>query len=197
MKSIATRAMDALSKIRNAMIFVFPPPSVMELGNAKGFGFQLMDRGNIGHAELLKARNQLLGMAATDPRLTAVRPNGMEDVPEYRIEVDWERAGVLGLPITSIHNTISAASGGAYVNDFIHGGRVKRVYVQADAPFRMLPTDLERLYVRNRDGNMVPFSSFASGRWTYGSPRLERYNGFPSMNIWSEAAPGRSSGEAM
>ncbi len=145
----------------------------------------------------MQARNQLLGMAAEDPRLANVRPNGMEDVPEYRIDVDWDKAGAQGLPITSIHNTISAAFGSAYVNDFIQGGRVKRVYVQADAPFRMLPKDLEKLYVRNKAGKMVPFASFASGRWTSGPPRLERFNGFPSMNIWGEARPGRSSGEAM
>jgi len=118
-------------------------------------------------------------------------------VPEYRIDVDWERAGALGVPITSIHNTISAAFGSAYVNDFIQGGRVKRVYAQADAPYRMLPNDLERLYVRNNTGKMVPFSSFASGHWSSGSPRLERYNGFPSINIQGESAPRRSSGEAM
>jgi hydrophobe/amphiphile efflux-1 (HAE1) family protein len=196
-KAIAARATGALMRLRNSIVFVFPPPPVIELGNARGFDFQLMDRGNLGHATLMEARNQLLGMASQDQRLVAVRPNGMEDVPEYRIDVDWERAGSLGLPISSIHNTISAAFGGAYVNDFIQGGRVKRVYVQADAPYRMLPKDLEKLYVRNSSGKMVPFSSFASGHWTYGSPRLERFNGFPAMNIWGEAAPGRSSGEAM
>ena len=164
---------------------------------AKGFDFQLLDRGGLGHADLMAARNQLLGMAAQDPVLTKVRPNGLEDVPEYRIDVDWEKAGALGVPITSIHNTISAAFGSAYVNDFIQGGRVKRVYAQADAPYRMLPKDLEKLYVRNTAGKMVPFSSFASGHWTSGSPKLERFNGFPSMNIQGEAAPGRSSGEAM
>ena len=121
----------------------------------------------------------------------------MEDVPEYRIDVDWDKAGALGVPITSIHNTISAAFGSAYVNDFIQGGRVKRVFVQADAPYRMLPKDLKKLYVRNKAGKMVPFSSFASGRWTLGSPKLERFNAFPSINIWGEPAPGRSSGEAM
>lgn len=126
-----------------------------------------------------------------------VRPNGMEDVPEYRIDVDWDRAGALGVPINSIHNTIAAAFGSAYVNDFIQAGRVKRVFVQADAPYRMLPKDLKKLYVRNSVGKMVPFSSFASGRWTLGSPKLERYNAFPSINIWGEPAPGRSSGEAM
>ena len=195
--AVAGRAMGAFSKIRNAMVFAFAPPAVVELGKAKGFDFQLLDRGGLGHADLMAARNQLLGMAAKDPVLTKVRPNGLEDVPEYRIDVDWEKAGALGVPITSIHNTISAAFGSAYVNDFIQGGRVKRVYVQADAPYRMLPRDLEKLYVRNNAGKMVPFSSFASGHWTSGSPKLERFNGFPSLNIWGEAAPGRSSGEAM
>jgi hydrophobe/amphiphile efflux-1 (HAE1) family protein len=196
-KAIARRAMFALSRIRNALIFVFPPPAVVELGMAKGFDFQLLDRSGLGHQALMAAQYQLLGIAAKDPTLTAVRPNSMEDVPEYRVDVDWEKAGALGVPITSIHNTISAAFGSAYANDFIQGGRVKRVYVQADAPYRMLPKDLEKLYVRNKAGKMVPFSSFASGRWTSGSPRLARFNGFPSINIWGEASPGRSSGEAM
>jgi hydrophobe/amphiphile efflux-1 (HAE1) family protein len=196
-KAVAGRAMAVLSKIRKALVFVFPPPPVIELGNARGFDFQLLDRGGLGHGPLMAARNQLLGLAARDRRLTAVRPNGMEDVPEYRIDVDWEKAGALGVPITSIHHNISAAFGSAYVNDFIQGGRVKRVFVQADAPYRMLPKDLEKIYVRNTAGKMVPFSSFASGRWSVGSPRLERYNGFPSLNIWGEPAPGWSTGEAM
>jgi len=196
-KAIAGRAMAAFSKIRNAMVFSFPPPSVMELGNARGLDFQLQDRGGLGHEALMAARNQLLGMAAQDQRLTAVRPNGMEDVPEYRIDVDWEKAGALGVPITSIHNTLAAAFGSAYVNDFIQGGRVKRVYVQADAPYRMAPEDLEKLYVRNTAGKMVPYSSTAFGRWTSASPRLERFNAFPSLNIWAEPAPGKSSGDAM
>jgi len=196
-KAIAGRAMAEFSKIRGAMVFAFPPPAIVELGNAIGFDFQLIDRGGVGHDALMNARNQLLDMAAQDPRLVKVRPNGMDDVPEYRIDVDWEKAGALGLPITSIHNTISAAFGSAYVNDFIQSGRVKRVYVQADAPYRMLPKDLKKLYVRNAAGKMVPFPSFASSHWTSGSPRLERFNGFPSLNIWGEPAPGRSSGEAM
>jgi HAE1 family hydrophobic/amphiphilic exporter-1 len=195
--AVAGRAMGAFSKIRNAMVFAFAPPAVLELGMAKGFDFQLLDRGGMGHAKLMAARNQLLGMAAQEPALTKVRPNGLEDVPEYRVDVDWEKAGALGVPITAIHNTISAAFGSAYVNDFIQGGRVKRVYAQADAPYRMLPSDLERLYVRNNMGKMVPFASFASGHWSSGSPKLERFNGFPSMNIVGESAPGRSSGEAM
>jgi HAE1 family hydrophobic/amphiphilic exporter-1 len=196
-KAIAERATKAFSQIRNAMVFAFPPPPVIELGMATGFDFQLLDRGGLGHEKLMAARNQLLGMASKDKRLTKVRPNGMEDVPQYHIDVDWGKAGALGVPIASIHNTISDAFGSAYVNNFIQGGRVKRVYAQADAPYRMLPKDIERLYVRNTTGKMVPFSSFASGKWTSGSPRLERFNGFPSMSIWGEPAPGRSSGEAM
>ncbi|HOP46217.1 MAG TPA: efflux RND transporter permease subunit [Desulfobacteraceae bacterium] len=196
-KAIAGRAMQAFSRIRNAMVFVFPPPAVVELGTAQGVDFQLVDRGGLGHTALMNARNQLLGMASQDSRLVNVRPNGMEDVPQFRINVDWEKSGTLKLPISSIHNAISAAFGGAYVNDFIQAERVKRVYVQADAPFRMLPDDLDRIYVRNTTGMMVPFSSFASTSWETGSPRLERFNGFPSLNIWGEAAPGHSSGEAM
>ena len=196
-KAVSGRAMLAFSKYRNALAFAFAPPAVMELGNARGVDFQLLDRGGLGHDALMNARNQLLGLIATDPRLANVRPNGMEDVPEYRIDVDWEKAGALGVPITGIHDTIGAAFGSAYVTDFILAGRVKRVYAQADAPYRMLPSDLEKLYVRNPNGNMVPFTSFATTRWSSGSPRLERFNGLPSLNIWGEPAPGRSSGEAM
>ncbi len=195
--ALVGRAMARFSRIRNARVFAFPPPAVVELGQAGGFDFQLQDRGGVGHDALTAARNQLLGMAAKDPRLIRVRPNGLEDVPQYRIDVDWEKAGTLGVPIHSIHNTISAAFGSAYVNDFIQGGRVKRVYVQADAAHRMLPSDIERLYVRNAAGTMTPFSSLATGRWSYGSPRLERFNAFPSMNIWGSSPPGKSSGEAM
>jgi HAE1 family hydrophobic/amphiphilic exporter-1 len=197
-KAVAGRAMGAFSRIRNAMVFVFPPPAVVELGIARGVDFQLLDRGGLGHDALMAARNQFLGMAMQDTnRLVNVRPNGMEDVPQYRVDVDWEKAGALGLPITSVHDTISAAFGSAYVNDFVLGGRVKRVYAQADAPYRMLPSDLEKLYVRNSAGSMVPFATFASSHWTTGSPRLERFNGFPSLNILGEPAAGKSSGEAM
>ena len=196
-KAVAGRAMAAFAQIRNAMVFAFPPPAVIELGQGTGFDFQLLDRGGLGHAGLMAARNQLLGMVAQDKRLVRVRPNGLEDVPQYQIDVDWQKAGALGLPISSIHNTTAAAFGSAYVNDFIQAGRVKRVYAQADAPYRMLPKDLEKLYVRNTEGKMVPFASFASGHWTSGSPKLERFNGFPSLNIWGEPAPRWSSGEAM
>jgi len=196
-KAIAGRAMGAFSQIRDAMAFAFPPPPVIELGIATGFDFQLLDRGGLGHEKLMAARNQLLGMASKDTRLKSVRPNGLEDVPEYRVDVDWEKAGALGVPISSIHNTLSGAFGSSYVNNFIQAGRVKRVFIQADAPYRMLPKDIEKLYVRNTNGKMVPFSSFASAHWTSGSPRLERFNGFPSRNIQGEPAPGKSSGEAM
>jgi hydrophobe/amphiphile efflux-1 (HAE1) family protein len=196
-KAIAGRAMGALSRLRGAMVYVFPPPSVVELGTAVGFDLQLLDRGGMGHADLTAARNQLLGMAAQDPRLVRVRPNGQEDVPEYHVDVDWEKAGALGVPVPAIHNTLATAFGSAYVNNFIQGGRVKRVYVQADAPYRMLPSDLEKFYVRNTEGKMVPFSSFAAGHWTSGSPKLDRYNGFSSMEILGEPAQGMSSGEAM
>jgi HAE1 family hydrophobic/amphiphilic exporter-1 len=195
--AIVGRSMRFFSQIKGAMVFAFPPPAVIELGRAGGFDFELQDRGGLGHHKLMAARNQLLGMAAQDPRLIRVRPNGLNDVPEYYIDVDWSKAGAQGVPISAIHNTISAAFGSAYVNDFIQAGRVKRVYIQADARDRMLPTDLDKLYVRNQAGKMVPFSSFATGRWSSGSPQLERYNGFPSINIWGEPAPGLSSGDAM
>ncbi len=195
--AIAGRAMGRFSQIKEAMVFAFPPPPVIELGMSTGFDLQLLDRGGLGHEKLMAARNQLLGMAAQDPRLAQVRPNGMDDVPEYHIDVDWEKAGALGVPITSIHNTISAAFGSAYVNDFIQAGRVKKVYAQLDAPYRMLPQDLKKIYVRNNTGKMVPFASFATGRWANGSPQLTRYNSFPSVNIWGEPARGKSSGDAM
>jgi HAE1 family hydrophobic/amphiphilic exporter-1 len=195
--AVVGRAMRVFSRFRNALAFAFPPPAVVELGNSGGFDFELLDRGGLGHAKLMEARNQLLGMAMADKRLTKVRPNGLEDVSQYRVDVDWAKAGALGVPITSINNTISEAFGSAYVNNFIQAGRVKRVFVQADAPYRMAPQDIENLYVRNTGGKMVPFSALSSSRWAYGSPRLERFNAFSSVNIWGEPAPGRSSGEAM
>ncbi len=195
--AISARAQAALGKIRGGIVFTFAPPSVIELGNATGFDFELIDFGGVGHANLMAARNELLGLAAKDSRLVRVRPNGLEDVPQYRVDVDWGKAGALGVPITTVHDTVSAAFGSAYVNDFIQGGRVKRVYAQADAPYRMLPEDLQRLYMRNNAGKVVPFSAVASGHWTSGSPKLERFNGFPSINIWGEPAPRKSSGQAM
>lgn len=195
--AVAQRAMQAFSRYRGSLVFAFAPPAIAELASSAGFDFQLQDRGGLGHQKLIEARNQLLGMAAQDSHLTKVRPNGMEDVPQYRLDVDWEKAGALGVPIISINSVINQAFGSAYVNNFIQGGRIKRVWVQADAPYRMMPKDVEKLHVRNASGKMVPFSAVAAGYWTSGSPQLERYNGFPSVNIAGEAAPGRSSGEAM
>jgi HAE1 family hydrophobic/amphiphilic exporter-1 len=196
-QAVAGRAMGALSGIRGAMAFAFPPPAVTELGMATGFDLMLQDRGGVGHAKLTEALYQLLGMAAQDERLARVRPNGMADVPMYKVDIDWEKAGALGVPVSSIQSYLSTAFGSAYVGNFVQGGRVKRVYAQADAPYRMLPGDLDRLHVRNRQGRLVPLSAVATGRWVYGSPRLERYNSFPAMNIQGEASPGHSTGEAM
>jgi len=196
-KDVAGKAMRALSGLRGALIFAYPPPAVVELGNAIGFDFMLQDRGGIGHEKLTEAQNQLLGMAARDPRLARVRPNGMSDVPQYKVDIDWEKAGSLGVPVRSVQSYLSTAFGSAYIGNFVQGGRVKRVFAQADAPFRMLPGDLNRLYIHNPKGGLVPLSALASGRWIYGSPRLERYNSFPAMNIQGEPAAGRSSGEAM
>lgn len=194
---VAGTAMRSFASFKNAITYAFPPPAVVELGTATGFDFMLQDRGGIGHEKLMEARGQLLQMANQDERLINVRPNGLADVPEFHGEVDWEKAGTWGVPISSIHSTISASFGSAYVNDFIQGGRVKRVYVQADAKQRMLPGDLDKLYVRNLQGGMVPVSALATGEWVYDSPRLERFNAFPALNFQGEPAPGRSSGEAM
>ncbi len=194
---VAAKAMRVFSTIRGATIFAFPPPAVTELGIATGFDMMLQDRGGIGHQRLTQIEYQLLGMAAKDPRLARVRPNGMADVPMYKVDIDWEKAGALGVPISSVQSYLSSAFGSAYIGNFVQGGRVKRVYAQADAPYRMLPGDMSRLYVRNRQGGLVPLSAVASGRWVYGSPRLERYNGFPAMDIQGEPAPGHSTGEAM
>jgi multidrug efflux pump len=174
--------------------------SIPSLGNSTGFDLYLQDRGGLGHEKLVAARNQLLGMAAKEPSLTRVRPNGMEDTPQYNINVDYEKAMALGLSVSDINTTLSTAWGSKYVNDFIDRGRVKKVYVQADAPYRMQPEDMNLWYVRNESGTttkMVPFSSFAKGVWSYGSPRLERYNGSSSIEITGEAAEGYTSGDAM
>ncbi len=195
--AVAARAMGAFSQIREAMVFAFAPPAVTELGNATGFNVQLQDRNGLGHERLMEARNQFLGMAAQHPVLSGVRPNGLEDTPQYEIEVNTERAGAVGLTVAGINDTLSTAWGSAYVNDFIDRGRVKRVFMQADAPYRMLPEHLDLWYARNMNGEMVPFSSFATGKWTFGSPRLERFNDVPSVEILGAPTPGYSSGEAM
>jgi len=195
--AIAGKAMRAFSQFRDAMVYAFVPPAVMELGNASGFDLELQDRAGLGHEKLMEARNQFLGMAAQNPVLVAVRPNGLEDTPQFQLDIDYEKAGALGVTIANINNAVSIAWGSSYVNDFIDRGRVKKVYLQADAPHRMLPEDLGKWYVRNGAGAMVPFNSFATAHWTYGSPKLERYNGMPSVEILGQAAPGRSSGDAM
>ncbi|EEI4451835.1 efflux RND transporter permease subunit [Salmonella enterica] len=197
-EAVIARATRAFSQIRDGLVFPFNMPAIVELGTATGFDFELIDQGGLGHDALTKARNQLLGMVAKHPDLLVrVRPNGLEDTPQFKLEVDQEKAQALGVSLSDINETISAALGGYYVNDFIDRGRVKKVYVQADAQFRMLPGDINNLYVRSANGEMVPFSTFSSARWIYGSPRLERYNGMPSMELLGEAAPGRSTGEAM
>ncbi|MEB8287080.1 efflux RND transporter permease subunit [Aeromonas veronii] len=195
--AIIGRAMGYLFSIKEAQVFAFNLPPIPELGTATGFDFFLQDRGGIGHDKLMAARNQLLGMAAQDPNLVRVRPNGMEDTPQLDIKIDYEKALAQGLSIADINNTLAAAWGSSYVNDFVDRGRIKKVYLQADAPFRMNPEDLKLWYVRNAAGQMVPFSAFASTEWSFGSPRLERYNGVPAMEIVGEAAPGKSTGEAM
>jgi multidrug efflux pump len=195
--AVAGRAMQAFSHIRDGMAFAFSPPAVIELGMANGFDMQLQDRAGLGHEKLMEARNQLLGMAMKNPKLVAVRPNGQDDSPQFKLDIDDVRAGALGVSMASINEVLSTAWGSSYVNDFIQNGRVKKVYLQADPRYRMLPEDIDRWYVRNQSGDMVPFSAFATAHWQYGSPRLERYNGIPSVEIMGQAAPGVSTGEAM
>jgi multidrug efflux pump len=195
--AVAGRAMAAFAKIRDARVFAFPPPAVIELGMASGWDAQLQDRAGLGHDALMAARGQLLGLAAQHPALIGVRPNGREDEPQLHIEVDRTKAGALGLSLTDINETLAMAWGSVYIDDFVHYGRVKKVFMQADAPFRMVPEDLQAWHVRNSAGHMVPFSAFATATWDYGSPRLERYNGLPSAEILGQSAPGVSSGTAM
>ncbi|NVJ20334.1 efflux RND transporter permease subunit [Myxococcus sp. AM011] len=195
--AVAGKGMGALSQIQDALAFAFPPPAVSELGNSAGFVFYLKDNAGQGHEALTAARNQFLGAAAQNGLLANVRPNGQDDTPQFRIDVDVAKASALGLATAEINNTLSVAWGGQYIDDFIDRGRVKRVFVQSDAPFRMVPEDFNRWSVRNMKGEMVPFTSFASSRWGSGSPRLERFNGVSAMEINGEAAPGVSSGVAM
>ncbi|GME35754.1 hydrophobe/amphiphile efflux-1 family RND transporter [Pantoea agglomerans] len=196
--AIAGRAMQALGAIKDAMVIPFNLPAIIELGNATGFDFELIDQNNLGHDKLTEARNQLFGMIAQHPdTLVGVRPNGMEDTPQYKLTIDQEKAQALGVSLSDINTTLAASWGGSYVNDFIDRGRVKKVYVMGNADSRMLPDDIGKWYVRNSSGTMVPFSAFSSAKWQYGSPRLERYNGLPAMEILGQAAPGKSSGAAM
>ncbi|QYK09083.1 efflux RND transporter permease subunit [Shewanella mangrovisoli] len=196
-QSIAGRAMGVFSQMKEAFVFAFVPPAVIELGTANGFDMYLQDKNGQGHDKLVAARNQLLGMAAQNPNLVGVRPNGQEDAPIYQLHIDHAKLSALGIEIANVNSVLATAWGGSYVNDFIDRGRVKKVYVQGDAQYRMQPEDLDTWYVRNSKGDMVPFSAFATGAWEYGSPRLERFNGLPAMNIQGATAPGFSTGAAM
>ncbi len=200
-KALAGRAMGALSQIKDAFVFAFPPPAVIELGVANGFDLQLQDRGGVGHEKLMEARNMLLGMAAMDPKynktVVGVRPNGQEDTPQYNLDVNQAQAGATGVSLSSINSTISTAWGGSFVNQFLDNGRIKKVYVQGEASSRMAPEDISKWYVRSNTGAMVPLTAFTQGRWSYGSPQLQRYNGFPSVEIQGNAMPGKSSGDAL
>ena len=195
--ALAGRAQQHFFTFRDAMVFAFAPPAVLELGNATGFDVFLQDRAGIGHDKLMAARNQFLGMAAQSKVLYQVRPNGLNDEPQYQLEIDDEKASALGLTLADINSTLSISFGSSYVNDFIDRGRVKKVYVQGQAGARMSPEDLKKWYVRNSAGTMVPFSAFAKGEWVYGSPKLARYNGVEAMEILGAPAPGYSTGEAM
>ena len=195
--AISGRAMGALSQIKDAFVFTFFPPPIRELGNASGFDLQLIDRSGLGHENLVSARNQLLGAASQNPLLIGVRPNGLNDVAQYKIDINYEKAAALGISFADINQTLQSAWGSTYVNDFIDKGRVKRVYLQGEAQYRMTPQDLQKWYLRNKDDKMVSFSSFSSAHWTFGSPKLERFNGISSVNIQGGAIPGVSSGTAM
>lgn len=196
-QAVAGRAMGAFRKIRDAQVFALAPPAIQGFGNTNGFDFYLQDVNGAGHDALIQTRNQLLGLAAQSKVLTATRPNGQEDQPQFSVDIDQEKASALGANLADINNTLSAAWGSDYVNDFIDRGRVKPVYLQSDPNFRMQPEDLDKWQVRNSGGAMVPFSSFASSHWTFGSPRLERYNGSAAVEIQGAAAAGISSGAAM
>ena len=195
--ALAQRAQQHFFTFRDAMVFAFAPPAVLELGNATGFDVFLQDRAGIGHDKLMEARNQFLGLAAQSKVLYQVRPNGLNDEPQYHLEIDDEKAQALGLSLTDINSTLSISFGSSYVNDFIDRGRVKKVYMQGQAGARMSPEDMKKWYVRNSAGTMVPFSAFAKGEWIYGSPKLARYNGVEAMEILGSPAPGYSTGDAM
>ncbi|MBV6750466.1 efflux RND transporter permease subunit [Pseudomonas chlororaphis] len=194
---LAARAQQHFFSFRDAMVFAFAPPAVLELGNAIGFDVYLQDQAGIGHEKLMAARNQFLGMAAQSKVLAQVRPNGLNDEPQYQLSIDDERASALGVSIADINNSLSIALGASYVNDFIDRGRVKKVFVQGKPSSRMSPEDLQKWYVRNSAGIMVPFSAFAKGEWVYGSPKLSRFNGVAAVEILGAPAPGYSTGQAL
>jgi multidrug efflux pump len=196
-QAIARRAMHHFAQIKDALAFAFAPPAVIELGNATGFDMELLDRGNLGHDKLMEARNQLLGLAAKEPTVMAVRANGLDDEPQYKFDIDREKAQAFKLTIADVNSTLSAAWASEYIDQFVDRGRIKRVFIQGDADSRMLPQDFNNWYTRNSAGQMVPFSAFASGSWTYGSPKLERYNGVSSVELLGEPAPGFSTGAAI
>ncbi|MBU9526008.1 efflux RND transporter permease subunit [Burkholderia multivorans] len=197
-QALIGRMFGRYSGYKDAIVIPFNPPSIPELGTAAGFDFELTDNAGLGHDALMAARNQLLGMTAKDPTLQGVRPNGLNDTPQYKVDIDREKANALGVTADAIDQTFSIAWASKYVNNFLDtDGRIKKVYVQSDAPFRMTPEDLNIWYVRNGSGGMVPFGAFATGHWTYGSPKLERYNGISAMEIQGQAAPGKSTGQAM
>jgi len=195
--ALATRANQRFHQFRGAFVVAFAPPAALELGNATGFDFELEDRGNIGHAALMQARGQLMGIASKDPSIGSIRPNGLDDEPQYKLDIDWEKASALGLTIGDINDTLGAGWGSAYVNQFVDRDRVKRVFVQGDSDSRMLPQDMDKWYVRNAGGQMVPFSTFSSAQWTVGSPKLERYNGTSSLEFLGAPPPGKSTGDAL
>ncbi|HKT72540.1 MAG TPA: efflux RND transporter permease subunit [Steroidobacteraceae bacterium] len=196
-QAIATRANKRFSAIRAAQVAVFAPPAVLELGNATGFDFELIDRSNLGHDTLMAARGKLLQAAGKKPGIGMLRPNGLDDEPQYQLDIDWERASALGLSIADVSDTLAAGWGSSYVNQFIDRGRVKKVFMQGDLNTRMLPQDLDRWYIRNAAAQMIPFSAFSTAHWTYGSPKLERYNGASSLEFLGAPAPGSSTGDAM
>ena len=196
-QAIAGRAFPAMMGIRDAMVFPIVPPSVIELGNVSGFDFYLQARGGQTHEQLLEARNQLLGMSGEDKRIASARPNGLEDAAQYNLDIDWRKAGAMGVSAADVGSLLSVAWAGSYVNDFIDRGRIKRVYVQGEANSRALPTDIDKWRIRNSTGGLVPFSNFTEGRWSYGPQGLYRYNGVPAMQIQGSPAPGISSGEGM
>ncbi|WP_297534019.1 efflux RND transporter permease subunit [Thalassolituus sp.] len=196
-QAIVGRAWGAFSQIREAFVFAINPPAIPALGVASGFNFQLQDRSGMGHEALMGATYQVLGQANQHEKMNQVRYSGLPDAPQFDLKVDHQKALAMGIPVSEINSTMAVAWGSSYVNDFLDRGQIKRVYVQADAPYRMLPDDITDWYVRNTSGEMVPFSSFSEGNWTYGAQQLQRYNGVPSINIQGSASPGFSTGDAM
>ncbi len=196
-QALAGRSWGAFSQIRDAMVFPIVPPAVIELGNVSGFDFYLQARGGQSHEELLTARNQLLGMAGQSPLIGSMRPNGLEDAAQYSLEIDWRKAGAMGVTAADVNQLLAVAWAGRYVNDFLDRGRIKKVYVQGEADARRNPEDIERWRVTNASGGMVPFSNFAQGHWTFGPQGLYRYNGVAAMQLQGAPAPGVTTGEAM